>query len=348
MFPVTMSHVCRAWRELALRTPALWRRITLGPREHMWRERIRRAKSCSLDIQLLSWISTKSGTPLPRYLDVHMVQWYMHLVTPHINRWRSLEISFTTYSPFLWNAALSDCCGTGRRVFAPLVRDLSLIYPLNDDTKSFTLFAGFAPQLRRLTLDGLRLTWLPSLFQNLTFLDYRHHRFSSGYQAVREVLAMLQISSRLVHLQVLFPWRGDGACALLEPRHRCTPVTLPVLTYLHIRVNGKDIPFEMIHLMTHISAPALSSLHLLDLAHSQSPFPHLHTFLKAYSPPLSLKTLRVEHGWYNSHLISSFSTLPHLQQFIVKRPQRHDQSANSKPNNCERKDMTHSRFQSRR
>jgi hypothetical protein len=342
IFPVTVSHVCGAWRELALRTPALWRRIALDRREDMWKERIRRAKSCSLDIQLMPWSSTASGSTCWQRLDVHSVQWYMHLVTPYINRWRSLEIFFAGYSPFLWNAALSGCCGVDRVVHAPFVEDIMLIYPQNDDTKYFTLFAGHAPRLRRLSLDGLRLTWLPSLFSNLTFLDYTHHGFSHGRQAVHEVLTMLHVSSRLVHLRLLFPWHGAKTKrAPPDSPPTFAPITLSALTRLHIRINGPDIPLELIHLLSYTSAPALSSLHLLDLCESSKPFSRLRSFLQACGRPLLLKTLCIEHGWCGPQLVTAFSTLPCLHQFVVKCSQQHQSqymdlsSNNSRKEGCQ-------------
>ncbi|OBZ68890.1 hypothetical protein A0H81_11028 [Grifola frondosa] len=121
----------------------------------------------------------------------NLAQVCMHFAAPHIHRWRSLEIKFTHCTPFLWNAALSGCCGRTGAVEAPSLRELSLVYPDNDDTKEFTLFNGHAPRLRRATLHGIRLAWLPSLFQNLTFLDYTHHGFTHGHAAASEVLYML-------------------------------------------------------------------------------------------------------------------------------------------------------------
>ena len=120
MFPVTISHVCRAWRYTALHTPRLWRRITLGGSPAMWNHRIHRAKACTLDVQLCL-----RGAPSPLAYFNH-TQLYMHLVAPHVHRWRSLEIRFTGYAPFLWNAALSALCGHSSAIEAHALRELVL------------------------------------------------------------------------------------------------------------------------------------------------------------------------------------------------------------------------------
>ena len=101
----------------------------------------------------------------------------MQIVHPHLRRWRSLEILFLEYTPHLWKAALASCASP-----AVMLQDLSLVYRLNDDPQEFLLFSGFTPRLRRVTIDGIRLAWLPSLFANLTFLYYTH---DSSWKASR-------------------------------------------------------------------------------------------------------------------------------------------------------------------
>ncbi|KAJ7075865.1 hypothetical protein B0H15DRAFT_612066 [Mycena belliarum] len=300
MLPVTVSHVCSRWRAIALHTPSLWRRIPLGPQERMWRERIYRAKACPLDVRLLSWRPVRAGGIVVRQaLDVHTVQLCMHLVSPSIHRWRSLEITLPEYQPFLANAALSPCCSRKRRAKALLLEELTLVYRLNDDTKEFCLFSGHTPRLRRLTVDGLRLTWLPSLFQNLTFLDFTHHGFSAGDEAVSELLSMLTVCAGLRELRILFPRkslaRPPGAFYAFMRR-----VTLPWLVRLHLRVETGDIPSELARLVTHLSTPALTSLYLIDLGRRRHAFPSLTLFMRTYPALHALETVYLEHGWHGS------------------------------------------------
>lgn len=331
MFPVTVSHVCRNWRQIAFRTPALWRRITLTPQTDMWQERIHRARACTLDIQLLDQITTGSGLPRQQRLDVHTVYWYMYLVMPLIRRWRSLEIDFTVPSPYLWNAALSGCCSKSTRAQALALEDLSLVYRANDDSKEFCLFSGIAPRLRHVTLDGIRLTWLPSLFSNLSYLDYTHHGFTVGHQAVEDMICMLEVSSRLAELKLLFPRKPNPHHPFL-PHPVTRRVLLPFLINLHLRVEGPDIPFELAHLMTLIDTPSLAFLRLIDLNQRPLSFPNLKSFFYVYPLPPSLRILRIEHGWYDSRMVTpALRALPNIRQLVVRRRHAPDQVLNLNP-----------------
>ncbi|KII83026.1 hypothetical protein PLICRDRAFT_494663 [Plicaturopsis crispa FD-325 SS-3] len=312
MLPVDISHVCRAWRYIALHTPPLWRRISLDLRTDMWAERMYRAKACTFDIELRS-----DGAPC-RVLDVNSVSWCMHLVAPYIYRWRSLDISFNHYSPWLWNAALSGCCGHTSRVHAPLIQDISLVYPHNDDTKEYTLFDGVAPRLTRVTLYGLRLTWLPSLFGNLTHLDYTHHGFTRGLLAVSELIEMLQVSYALRELRLEFP---AATRDVPSSSHPLRPVILPWLAHLHFRVSSRDIPSELYHFSSIVSTPSLLSLQLLDVTRCPRPFARLHSFLPVLPLPPSLIALRIENGWYEPYVVGALiRRLPNVQQLVVKDP----------------------------
>ena len=227
-FPIVVSHVCKIWRVIALHTPSLWRRISLDSRKLMWVERVRRAKVCTLDVEIRpQLVPVCRRTSRRSYLDARSVELYVHLVSPFIYRWRSLHIEFQHYAPYLWNAALSSCCAADdpRSVEASNLEHLSLIHPLNDDPKEFLLFGGYTPRLRSATLHGIRLMWLPSLFANLTSLDYTHHGFTCGSDAYLELYCMLQVCSKLQNLRLAFPQNthrttSKRRCPREVPTHR--------------------------------------------------------------------------------------------------------------------------------
>jgi hypothetical protein len=325
MFPVVASHVCSSWRAIAFRTPALWRRITLTPRMDMWRERIHRARACSLDVQISPWVKLSSGMSKRQNLDVHTVQWYMQLVLPFIHRWRSLDIQFMDYSPYMWNAALFGCCSRGNKSQALQLEELTLSYPHNDEMKEFSLFSGCAPRLHRVTLDGIRLAWLPTLFANLTFLDYTHHAFSWGHDAVFDVLNMLQVSSRLTELRIMFPQKRAPSLPPRSPPPTLKRTTLPFLTHLHVRVNSSGIPLELAHLLSLVHTPSLISLRFIDLTKRHHSFPNLPSFFQLYCLPRTLRIVRIEHGWYDQQLIFPLLyTLPNIRHLVVRRPHAPD------------------------
>ncbi|KAI0632068.1 hypothetical protein C8Q77DRAFT_1060642 [Trametes polyzona] len=318
MFPVTVSHVCRAWRYIALHTPRLWRRITLDSNLTMWGQRIQHAKACNLDVQLVP-LGAMSHLAYYNY-----VQLCMHVVLPYIHRWRSLEVRFVGYAPFLWNAALSGCCGHSSAIEAPQLRDLVLVYPENDDTKEYMLFNGYAPRLRRATIQGIRLVWSPSLFQNLTYLDYTHHGFTRGAQAASEVLYMLQVCAALEDLRLSFPWRGDTASRYALSASFSRTVHLPRLRKLALHVDGPDVPPALTYALPHLSLPVLRSLYLVSqpapryTPYADAVFPHLRTVLKALPRLPALSLLHVSHGWLEERFLASLLALlpypgaPHL------------------------------------
>ncbi|KIJ64489.1 hypothetical protein HYDPIDRAFT_132401 [Hydnomerulius pinastri MD-312] len=336
MFPVLVSHVCHSWRAIALHAHSLWRRVSLNPRsrQDMWKERIRRARLCTLDVAF------KSDPCLNLSHDIDTLTLQMHLLAPRVSTLRSLDIRFDTHKPYLWNAALGPLCrpssylwdhrspNPGDQYFngpieAVKLESLILQYPQNDDTKQFTLFGGFAPKLRRLTLDGVRLTWIPELFGNLTYLDYTHHGFSSGQEAIEEILSMLQVSSQIRVLRLCFLSKVMERQVLhLQARLLVDEVvTLPFLESLSLHVDGAqaDISSELTSIVSRLSVPDLRKLCLLDsrtLDASWSPnrngksFAGLHAFVDGLYPRLertSLMHLTAEGRWVKPSLLSKLS-----------------------------------------
>lgn len=335
MLPVIVSHVCRSWRQIALHTPSLWRRISLSPNERMWRERIHRARACSLDIQLLPYAASRSGPSVSQHLDAHSVQWYMHMALPYITRWRSLQIMFSDFAPELWNAALSGICFSDCRLQASVLEELLLVYRANDDMKEFRLFSDHAPRLRRVTLDGIRLAWLPSLFGNLTYLNYTHHGFTTGHEAVRDVMSILVVSACLTELHILFPRKNipNRSVSLID-NTSIIPISLPSLLHLCLRVDGNDIPFELGHLMAHLTTASLQTLSLVDMSRRYPSFPNLKFFFYIFALPPSLRILRIEHGWFDQRMLSpAIYGLPRLRQILIRRPHIPDQVLNINPRN---------------
>ncbi|PAV16881.1 hypothetical protein PNOK_0694500 [Pyrrhoderma noxium] len=198
--PVAVSQTCRLWRWISIRSAALWCHIKPDRRRLLCVRRIQRSRNHPLYIEI-----APPSPPVKCFSLLCHVYTLMASVLPVAERWRSLSIRFDDYVPFLWNSALSGLCTSSECHAVKSLESLSLIYPMNDDTKEFHLFADNAPKLKRVVVWGIRLRWTKSLFSNLEYLDYTHHGFNSGHEAVQEILRMLSISCpKLKKLSITF------------------------------------------------------------------------------------------------------------------------------------------------
>ncbi|KIP09710.1 hypothetical protein PHLGIDRAFT_22784 [Phlebiopsis gigantea 11061_1 CR5-6] len=333
MIPFVVSHVCRSWRYLALRTPSLWQRISLDSRLRMWTERILRARACPLDVEILPQMSIVNPLVRRQYLDARMVQLYTHMVSPYLSRWRSLTIEFQHYAPYLWNAALSCCSGSAIGTHAPRLEHISLRYRNNDDTTEYTLFQGYAPRLRSAVVDGIRLSWIPSLFANLTSLDYTHHGFTRGHDAEVELFHMLKVSCRVRELRIAFPshsFKTVDTHSYEIPS--TTSICLDYLNCLTIEIGVSDIPSALLQLLARLHFRNLRSLHLLSSpSHPQDlfyppPFLRLRKFLKVLTRLPRLGYLQLDSAWCDPSFIVGLLNfhVPRLQHLALCSPRVDD------------------------
>jgi hypothetical protein len=200
-----------------------------------------------------------------------------------------------------------------------VLEDLRLVYRQNDDPEAFTLFSGNAPKLQSATLAGIRLNWLPSLFANLTALDYTHHGFTVGHQGIQDVVDMLSVSSALIELQLAFP-RKPNACLPGRTQPVRARVLLAQLQRLTFRVESSDIPYELAVISTLLLTPSLKALNLVDLTYSYSSFTSLKQFFYAYALPRSLERVSVEWGWYDARMIEPITQgCRNIREIVVKK-----------------------------
>jgi hypothetical protein len=180
-----------------------------------------------------------------------------------------------------------------------------------------------------LTVDGIRLAWMPSLFGNLTFLDYTHHGFTNGHQAVHDVISILTVTTRLIELRILFPRAHTVRRLPPRPDIVAKRIALPHLRQLVLRVDGSDIPFELAHLVSLISSPFLSSLRLIDLRRAHHSFPSLKSFFYVCALPPNLCFVYIGHAWYDPRMIHAMThSLPQLSKIVVKRSRVPEQVLN--------------------
>ncbi|KDQ10300.1 hypothetical protein BOTBODRAFT_36405 [Botryobasidium botryosum FD-172 SS1] len=164
---MSVSHVSRRWRDVALGTPTLWTRISTI-RKELIEVFLIRSKTAPLEI--IFWTKSKiEGEPDigPALSD------FLAPLLPHLFRWGSLSMS-RVEPHFLAPHLLSP---------APQLRALTLSrheWQRDDchELLSATPFIGGLPCLRELSLAGVFFSPSSPLYAGLTKLHFRHVSFS--------------------------------------------------------------------------------------------------------------------------------------------------------------------------
>jgi len=194
-FQVTVSHVCKHWREVALDTPALWSDIDLETGDHGGQS-YRRAST---------YLSRSKGYPLSICVDVE--EWeeedasvysdqserrspvtkvqllqILDLLLPHTSRWRNFKLVAEDY---LYFHTLLDRLSDAPP--ASLLEHLELNYLGEDEPEAlsfpypsyktpFVLFDNYAPKLQYVSLYGVHVDWRNTTFlKNLYHLELAYH-----------------------------------------------------------------------------------------------------------------------------------------------------------------------------
>ena len=193
-FQVTVSHVCKHWREVALETPALWSDIDLETGKHA-------AQSYS---RASTYLSRSKRHPLSICIDVEeqddgsdysdrpdhqtettsaQLQQFMDLLIPHTDRWRKFKLVAEGY--FYFHTVLNRLCDTPP---ASLLECLELhhfdedfeperiSFPHPSFKTHFVLFDNHAPKLQHVSLYGVHIDWRKTTFlKDLHSLELAYH-----------------------------------------------------------------------------------------------------------------------------------------------------------------------------
>ena len=195
-FQVTVSHVCKHWREVALGTPALWSQIDLETGPHV-AQSSRRAQTylsrtreyplsisidvneCDLDDE--SDCSDELGAP--SQATNLQLQEIIDFLLPHVGRWRRFKLTAESY--FHFYTALNRLCDARPAV---LLESLELhnfeeeyepephFFPHPSHKTPFILFQNYAPVLQNVSLFGVHIDWHKTTFlKNLRSLELAYH-----------------------------------------------------------------------------------------------------------------------------------------------------------------------------
>lgn len=188
LLPITVSHVCSRWRDVAIWTRGLWTSIVFT--FPICRSQLSRS---------MTWLSRSHPFPIDIFLDFRDPSWaweedvhrfqlkhmapILETLLAHVKRWRHFELLTDTWAPiyfFLWNIRTVEA--------APLLRSLSLsrcnayfaskraIFEPVQLQDPIPLFGGLAlDALRDVSLVGVHVDWDRSSLRNLSSLEFKYH-----------------------------------------------------------------------------------------------------------------------------------------------------------------------------
>ncbi|KAJ7650722.1 hypothetical protein FB45DRAFT_820088 [Roridomyces roridus] len=281
-FEVLASHVCSAWRQVAVGTALLWITIVVKVRTRHIAKKV-------LEWQLArvsAYLARSATCPFTTSFDIvgpFQVDQVLDLISAHADRW--LRLSISVKNP---PAATLQIWQSLHSVYAPVLEHVSIWltklslggHHLNEMEGTPLIFRGGAPSLKFVRVSGMALGCLQPPLGLVETLHLSGHPLS--YASFRTMLDgipnLLNLSLHRMHIT-------------FRPGDRdCPPIVLPRLRSLRVCGNTDDeevftVPAHRILLA--FSAPALESIVLKDLdAFDEQTFPTVHT-LALHTCPLS-------------------------------------------------------------
>ena len=180
-FEILVSHVCQHWRQVALRTPHLWSTVHMRTVPHVERAKqyLRRSGLLPLDIMVDTCDQEEHIKDFLLFRDEFMP--VFSILTPYIDRWRSIQIKVRDRQCKLGARQVLSTCGPARNL-----EFLQLWHVETWETvdRLFTqigpppvvVFDKSLPALKHIKLIGVNLPWVHSPFlEDLTSVDFGLH-----------------------------------------------------------------------------------------------------------------------------------------------------------------------------
>ncbi|TCD65747.1 hypothetical protein EIP91_002231 [Steccherinum ochraceum] len=250
---LTITHVCRRWRQAALSVPELWATITAGEQDdhpsciHAF---LSRSQQSSLSINATYW-NMWSLTAL-------------QLAIPAIHRAETVEFRFLGNTPHEIHYVSALLPREAPRLLSLDVsaNDRSSEHGLPFDCVDFAhvLHGCATPKLRRLRITGFKIDWKHRAFPlSLTELEVRRASFKFGdVPSQFDVVSALSSLPALQSLHLLDTFPHLHVTTQLPPREVTTPVPLGRLRDL--RLSGQYAMCA--HFLEHVSLPAATCISL--------------------------------------------------------------------------------------
>jgi len=155
---IGLTHVCHAWRDIAINTPTLWAKIFISVEDHLeWvQEMLRRSKQCSLSILVYDQSSLKAVDPILHGLKNNMHR-FSELTLLNITNHDLYNFFLNSHTHRLESLRISPHC----------------IHSDDPSVARFTLSDNFlrVDSLRYLSIDHCSLDFQSALLHSLTHLE---------------------------------------------------------------------------------------------------------------------------------------------------------------------------------
>jgi hypothetical protein len=308
LIEVTISHICRGWRSIALSLPLLWSRFRHDASELPERipvdrlvAYLERSGSRLLDLHFAFAKSVLSEGSLALFNSM------LESTIPHVARWRRFSLFSDEDVPVL------AFCDKLKHLEAPNLEHFTMCPGLEEpeslifDGLSLSVFLGGAPKLFHLRLDPTCPSKYLPPFSNVTVLRLEDESLDLGvwnfgsYSTFLEILALPSLSSlSIVGEQFRKP----------DSPHS-SKITMNNLK--HLRYGGDSDLID--HFLPFLFAPLLETLILsnIELPLPPSPFPKfMQPFSKLHSLEL-IACVDTDIGFF-----TSFAALtPHVTNLTI-------------------------------
>ncbi|KAJ7709471.1 hypothetical protein B0H17DRAFT_970277, partial [Mycena rosella] len=293
--PMLLSHVCRAWREIALSTPALWAEVEFGlvrgrRRAHVLETWLSRAGSIPLSIRLNIWDLKQGDTASDVFETFARHSYKIQSLNLGI-RWRRLQ----------------DMEKARYRWSFPLLQVLDLHGDRFQDEPSLEIFSD-CPLLREVSLSAFPASSISLPWQQLT-------KFTGRLCTVANCLEILCLIPNL------------RECTFTNCAQDEESPDLPVLSHSNLQSLTIEDEGEFINglvMLKFLSLPALQTFVLqfsgwIDMQEFDGIF---SSFLSRCSPPLGKFSFRPSHQFTDFDTARLFH-MPKLFDLQIWNPSSH-------------------------
>ncbi|KAJ1310840.1 hypothetical protein OPQ81_009358 [Rhizoctonia solani] len=232
-YAMTLSSVCRHWREVSIASARLW--STIYPsRSKLVPMLIDRSKEAGFDVVLIARQDASHASKFPATATKASIPYWPEPLTNYL---RQLIVQLDERQMKQWAATLASST-------APHLETLCISVTRHANVvHTEPLFNGVTPRLRSLTLSGFVVPWDSNIFSNLQDLTLRQHK-TIHRPTMHEFLVLLGRNPGLCRLALEL---SGPQAPPADFEHTANNVTLPKLAHVVLH----DIPPHVVALLVH-------------------------------------------------------------------------------------------------